>query len=46
MIASVFARLLAPGVIDENPAYGLGGGGEEVAAAVPGSLRPGPTSRR
>ena len=32
--AASLLTVLAPGVIDEYPAHGLGGGGEEVAAAV------------
>ena len=34
-ISVPFLALLATGIIDENPAHGLGRGGEEVAAAVP-----------
>src|SRR5262249_48110865 len=33
--ATAFRAPLAPGVVDEDAAHGLGGGGEEVAAAVP-----------
>src|SRR5262245_31625525 len=29
---------LATGIVDQNPAHGLGGGGEEMAAAVPGGF--------
>ena len=32
---TVFEALLAPGAVDEDAAHGLGGGGEEVAPAVP-----------
>src|SRR4029077_7509583 len=33
------AGLLVPGPVNEDTAHGLGGGGEEVAAAVPARLR-------
>src|SRR5262245_23767947 len=33
--AAVLFTFLATGVVDEDTAHGLGGGGEEVAAAVP-----------
>jgi hypothetical protein len=33
--AAVFVGLFAPGLIYEDAAHGLGGGGKEVAAAVP-----------
>ena len=36
VIAAVFETGFAAGRLDENAAHGFGGGGEEVAAAVPG----------
>ena len=47
MPAAVLPGPLAAGGVDEDAAHGLGGGGEEVAAAVPAvwPARP-PTSRR
>src|SRR5262249_41370404 len=33
--AAVFFGLLAAGVIDEDAAHGLGGGGDEMTAAIP-----------
>ena len=45
--AASLAAVLAAGVLDEDAAHGLGGGGEEVAAAVPVLVaRSAPTSRR
>ena len=38
--AAMFAAQFAARVVDENAAHGLGGGGEEVAAAVPVPLFP------
>src|SRR5260370_1280187 len=37
--AAVAEGLFAAGVVDEDAAHGLGRGGEEVAAAVPGAVR-------
>jgi hypothetical protein len=39
MPAAAFVGLLAAGLLDEDAAHGLSGGGEEVAAAVPGLRR-------
>ena len=35
-VAAVLGPPFPPGVVDEDAAHGFGGGGEEVAAAVPG----------
>jgi hypothetical protein len=40
VVAAVFEAALAPGVLDENAAHGLGRGGKEGAAAVPVRRRP------
>lgn len=34
-VAAVFQGLLAPGVVHQDPAHGLGGGGEEVSSVFP-----------
>src|SRR5262245_28157123 len=34
-VAAVLEALLAAGVVDEDAAHGLGGGGEEMSPAVP-----------
>ena len=35
----MFVALLAAGLLDQDAAHGLGGGGKEMAPAVPVSLR-------